>query len=61
MTDLARVKKIYKLNPATKEANKRGKSDLRNGASTIEAQSEKIERKELEISILGLMALRGAS
>lgn len=53
MTDLARVRKIYKLNAAgggTKQA-----------VNEVKGMSEDDERKELEILMLGTMALRGAT
>ncbi len=51
MTDLARVRKIYKLNVQG------GKKDaVVNGVG-----KEETERKELEIMVLGSMALRGAT
>ena len=53
MTDLARVRKIYKLNAAGGGGKK-----ISNGVNgTIESD----ERKELEIQVLGCMALRGAT
>ncbi len=52
MTDLARVRKIYKLNVA---GGGRKPINAVNGASEID------ERKELEVLILGSMALRGAT
>lgn len=52
MTDLARVRKIYKLN-----VQGGGKKDaVVNGVG-----KEEVERKELEITVLGSMALRGAT
>lgn len=55
MTDIARVKKLYKLN-----ACGGGGGGKKGGANGV---SEKIqdERKELEIMVLGAMALRGAT
>jgi len=55
MTDLARVKKIYKLNNASGGGGKGGKAVV-NGTSKGD-----MERKELEMLILGSMALRGAT
>jgi EKC/KEOPS complex subunit CGI121/TPRKB len=52
MTDLAKVRKIYKLNSG---GGKVGKG-LINGTS-----KEDTERRELEVLILGSMALRGAN
>ena len=53
MTDLARVRKIYRLNTT----NSGGKKTV-NG---INGTSEVGERKEVEILVLGSMALRGAT
>jgi EKC/KEOPS complex subunit CGI121/TPRKB len=53
MTDLARVRKIYKLNTT----NGGGKKTV-NG---INGTNEVGERKEVEILVLGSMALRGAT
>ena len=53
MTDMARVRKIYKLNTPIRATSKREK-----GKSVV---SEQAERKELEVIVLGLMALRGAN
>jgi EKC/KEOPS complex subunit CGI121/TPRKB len=55
MTDIARVKKIYKLN-TTGSVNGRAKGDAVNGSRKAED-----ENKELEMLILGCMALRGAT
>jgi EKC/KEOPS complex subunit CGI121/TPRKB len=59
MTDLARVKKIYKLNSAG-GGNNGGKKGV-NGTSGLGASGMEDERKELEILVLGSMALRGAT
>ena len=57
-TDVAKVKKIYKLNTLSSTKSKRGKAgDIENDGVTFEKDS----RKELEVAVLGLMALRGAS
>lgn len=55
MTDLPRVKKIYKLNNAG-FVNARPKGDAVNGEAGLGD-----EGKELEILILGSMALRGST
>jgi EKC/KEOPS complex subunit CGI121/TPRKB len=55
MTDWGRVRKIYKLNtPGGSEAGKKG------GVNGL-GEGEEKERKELEVMILGSMALRGAT
>ena len=53
MTDLARVRKVYKLNGGIGGAKK--------GTNMVNGTSENDERKELEILVLGNMALRGAT
>lgn len=55
MTDIPRVKKIYKLN-TTASVNGQGKRHAVNGDGKTED-----ENKELEMLILGSMALRGAT
>ena len=54
MTDMARVKKIYKFNPQSRAM---GKKEM----DQFDAVGEEVERKELEVIALGLMALRGAN
>jgi EKC/KEOPS complex subunit CGI121/TPRKB len=49
MTDLARVRKIYKLNGG----GGGGKNGVKNGGED--------ERKELEVLVLGCIALRGST
>lgn len=53
MTDLARIRKIYKLNVPVQTSGKK----KREGDNV----SDESERKELEVMVLGLMALRGAN
>lgn len=53
MTDLARIRKIYKLNAAGGGAKK-----TVNGLNGVSADDES---KELEVLVLGSMALRGAT
>jgi hypothetical protein len=56
MTDLARVRKLYRLHiPAQVVGNK--PHDTKGGVSGVR---DEVALRELEISILGLMALRGA-
>ncbi|KAB8304130.1 hypothetical protein EYC80_003550 [Monilinia laxa] len=63
-TDIARVRKLYKLNSGggagggKKGVNANGKA---NGATASASEKEEDERKELEIMVLGAMALRGAT
>jgi EKC/KEOPS complex subunit CGI121/TPRKB len=61
MTDVARVKKIYKLN-----ANGGGAGGKKNGqlngvaeALSVNGTKDAGEREELEVLVLGAMALRG--
>ena len=54
-TDLARIRKIYKLNAEG------GGSGPKKGVKGVNGVSEVDERKELEILVLGSMALRGAT
>ncbi|KAA8574710.1 hypothetical protein EYC84_003960 [Monilinia fructicola] len=59
-TDLARVRKLYKLNLAGGAgAGKKGANGKANGAGA--SASAEDERRELEILVLGAMALRGAT
>ena len=53
MTDLARIRKIYKLNAAGGAAKK--------AVNSVNGFGSEDERKELEILVLGSMALRGAT
>jgi EKC/KEOPS complex subunit CGI121/TPRKB len=53
MTDLARVRKIYKLNGAGGNGGGRGVNGVKTGGED--------ERKELEILVLGCIALRGST
>ena len=53
MTDLVRVRKIYKLNSAGEGGKK--------AVTGADRPSESDERKGLEILVLGSMALRGAT
>ncbi|KAG9233543.1 kinase binding protein CGI-121-domain-containing protein [Amylocarpus encephaloides] len=58
VTDLARVRKIYKLNAgggAKGKGGKGGKGGVNNVTSRVD------ERKELEVAVLGAIALRGAT
>jgi EKC/KEOPS complex subunit CGI121/TPRKB len=54
MTDLARVKKAYKLNSG---------GGPKSGKATLDAVQEAAgdDLKEIEVTVLGAMALRGAS
>lgn len=56
MTDLGMVRKVYKLNGVGAGSAGGGKKGTVNGVG-----KEVGERKELEILVLGAMALRGAT
>lgn len=58
--DLARVRKIYKLNSGGKASRSRGQHLDDASAESEKAQQAIREVKELEVNILGLIALRGA-
>ncbi|KAI4121254.1 MAG: hypothetical protein LQ338_006472 [Usnochroma carphineum] len=68
-TDFSKAKKIYKLTDTAKSrsrgAGKRGKvsGDKDESTRMVDSDSgnEKAQRKELEMMVLGLMALRGAT
>lgn len=57
MTDLARVMKVYKL--VAPKTGKKGQvvADVHD----IDSGSAETRRKEMEVAILGAIALRGAS
>ncbi|KAF7859483.1 uncharacterized protein EAF02_010931 [Botrytis sinoallii] len=57
MVDIARVKKLYKLNVTGGGGGKKGGANGVNG----KIESKVDERKELEVMVLGAMALRGAT
>ncbi|KAF7917928.1 uncharacterized protein EAE98_009956 [Botrytis deweyae] len=57
MVDIARVKKLYKLNVTGGGGGKKGGANGVNG----KVESKADERKELEVMVLGAMALRGAT
>jgi hypothetical protein len=66
MADLAKIRKLYKLGSVGEDAAKgkrRRKDGTEEGSGLVDGvsikDSEKV-RKELEVAILGLMALRGA-
>lgn len=58
MTDLARVKKIYKLNSGSGAG---GKKRAANTGLEGEGEAKGEDRGELEVAILGAMALRGVT
>lgn len=60
MTDLARVRKIYKLSTP---AVAKGRQSVRGNAAVLNGDSAALDldRKEIEVNVLGLMALRGAT
>lgn len=70
MADIARVRKLYKLGGVGDDGNKgkrRRKDGREEGSDLVDGASDRDkdggaerEWKELEVAILGLMALRGA-
>jgi len=69
MTDMAAVRKIYKMNntsgssTAGDAGGKKGKRQEVSGNEAVDAGSdgnEDVQRKEVEIAALGLMALKGS-
>lgn len=74
MADVGKIRKLYKLSGVVGEADVKGRRRRKDGsqegsgggggvdvskAGNTASDAEK-ERKELEVAILGLMALRGA-
>ena len=70
LTDVAKVRKLYKLGGVgevtskDKRRRKDGSEEGSRGDDLLEQigieKNSSIERKELEVAVLGLMALRGA-
>ena len=61
LTDMNKLKKIYKLNTTTNGKGphgKKGQQEILLDEPSVEVTDE---RKEVEATILGLIALRGAS
>ncbi|QSZ36379.1 hypothetical protein DSL72_006255 [Monilinia vaccinii-corymbosi] len=58
LTDVARVRKLYKLNGVGVGA---GAGAKKGGVGGKDAKNDEDERKELEVLVLGAMALRGAT
>ena len=66
MTDLARVRKLYKLTStadarALGAAGKRNQMGVATKTLTNGVGESTFDRKEMEMTILGLMALRGTT
>ena len=60
MTDMARLKKVYKLNSGNSRTSKpTGGAKAASGMNGTVDQEK--ERLEMEVAIIGIMALRGAS
>jgi len=59
MTDLAKVKKYYKLNSGVPRGGKSGKGMV-GGVGVLDVR-EGGERKEFEMLVLGSIALRGSN
>lgn len=66
MTDLGMVRRLYKLPKLGGEGEGKGKRRRKDGSEEGSGEVARIERgeewerKELEVAVLGLMALRGA-
>ena len=58
ITDVGKLRKSYKLNAPSKSSSQRSISKKDDADKT---KDDEHERRELEVSILGLMALRGAT
>ena len=58
VADLHRIRKVYKLGSST---SKGGSSAVVNGEADSKDSTIAEEMKNLEVQILGLMALRGAT
>lgn len=60
LTDLGKVKDIYKLND-DKKANKERRTNSGRGDDLSSESEQIVDKEELEVVVLGLMALRGQS
>lgn len=58
LSDLAQIRKVYKLSSAAALKKKKDPTQLLNGESSGAVDDE---RKEVEMQVLGVMALRGAA
>lgn len=58
ITDIGKLRKNYKLKVPSKSNSQRSISEKED---TDNVENDEFERQELEVSILGLMALRGAT
>ena len=58
MTDITKVKKAYKLGGGESQKSKSAGKGV-NGGESGDGQPD--ERKEMEVAIIGMMALRGAT
>lgn len=59
-TDVGKVKSIYKLNDEKKTSKERKRKDGK-GDELARENEQIVDRTELEVVVLGLMALRGQS
>lgn len=57
-TDLGKVRKIYKLNESTKAA-RQPKKRVAHETLAVSEKDQIDDRKEMEVVVLGMMALRG--
>ena len=58
--DIARLKKLYKIAPSQMTGQVKLNKDAKRAQAIVDDGSE-VGRKELEVMVIGLMALRGAS
>lgn len=56
-TDLTKVRKIYKLNSSTRVVSNKQQQEVKSGFTGVK---DEVALGELEMAVLGLMALRGA-
>jgi EKC/KEOPS complex subunit CGI121/TPRKB len=62
LTDFGRVKKIYKLNAGGGSSATKGKPTVNgSGSHEVDGRGKLDEVRELEVAVLGAMALRGAT
>jgi len=61
MTDVARVRKIYKLNSGGGGSKKNGQVNGMSVEGLGVSGTKEGERKDLEVLVLGAMALRGVT
>ncbi|KAK5144582.1 hypothetical protein LTR04_001519, partial [Oleoguttula sp. CCFEE 6159] len=60
ITDLAKVKKMYKLDSPPAGGGKKGKAETKYSGALNGMVDEADERREMEVYLLGVMALKGS-